>query len=231
MKIKVEAEVQLNEIVDSLISQLQSKQSETVELAAQEIADGQLGERVAELHRHLVEQYNWNWSPSIPASIDHARSDLVRAAHLILAAEHAAESTAGEDPVATRDTDPKTLTEPNATRIGMVESALDKLGDHFEFDEHGLLGLAGYRAGKTHGLPEHERRDCIASVMAADMNNTTATYRYGSPGSVRRKQYLLNLLRYWAKGGRQKEAKYGHDYSVAVGHWEDDISWINVTYD
>ena len=246
MKIELEVDVELGEVLAQLVESLESKSGEKSTAAASEIIESTLPEFLVEMHKALIDQESWNWNPAMPAEISEAREALVQAAGEILEREEIIEELKAEEEEEEEEEEDEDEDEDEDE-----ESAVDATADHFNIDyqqiaksienrisetelgelnERSLLKIAGYTVGKTNGLPPDRRRGILKAVMHMRSNvvrSQAERARFGSPNSEQRKMYIINLLKFNIGTRTKTQERYGHDFQQAIDDWKDDLAWIN----
>lgn len=104
------------------------------------------------------------------------------------------------------------LSQNYRAKAHFVLATHDECSEPLSFDdkkEISILGMYGYRVGKTNGLSDVEREEILTFVLER---------RYMSALDI------INLLNY---NIMLREKRKSIDYSVAISHWKHDIMYVH----
>jgi hypothetical protein len=96
--------------------------------------------------------------------------------------------------------------------------------DKFEFAEESPLKKMGYVVGRTHGLPQSERRSILERAFNGKLPPTVSPdymATWGLPSTWLRLRRMARLIA-WL--GTTHQTMPGHE--TAVDHWEADLDWL-----
>jgi hypothetical protein len=94
----------------------------------------------------------------------------------------------------------------------------------------GMLDAFDYHVGKTHGIPSEARRYILRFLFEERLPlvyDTAYTAEWGRPATAGRLQKLAYTI---AALVRNAKRNTGRDYTQAITEWEDDLSFLWLTY-
>ena len=104
----------------------------------------------------------------------------------------------------------------------------------FDIDakEKGPLSHLGYKVGKSSPLSQERRRRKLRKALQCDasalqgLESEEERREWGAAESRERLLKMAHSIAAFCRNSRRKD----QDFSVAIGHWEEDLAWLKKTY-
>jgi len=94
----------------------------------------------------------------------------------------------------------------------------------------GLFAYVGYHVGKTNGKPDDDRKETLDWIFHSKLphvNSDSYMAEFGDPKSCQRLQKMANFLAAQARNYSRNDMR---DYSMAIGHYIQDLEYLYHRY-